>query len=252
MWPSMIATLGANVKPFERDLARAGTFADKWSRDLSQKFNKKLFNAVGAFGMAGAATSFVTSIFGRADEIKSLAEQWKMTTDEIQRLETVANNTGVSLKRLVELSASGNEEVRRIIETVSAAGGAGISQDQLRDIQAAAGMLRTLLNDTKAFWATQMVKLFSRGLPDEFEKSAAKNIPAAMRVEVARRTGIQGGQFAALTALQASGRVPMSGTPLPEAQLAELQQIHEDLIRIANAVEKQTVKSGSDFYTPLL
>jgi hypothetical protein len=132
---SLLVKLGVDSTNFEMGIKRAQSMGEKFGASFKSAVTSRL---TGALSIA-AVTGFAHSIVKAADDISDLSEQLNVSTDDIQRLQILAGETGVSFEKLASVLAkfeqvrlkatSGDEDA---IKTLSAL---GLSLDQLRDPQ---------------------------------------------------------------------------------------------------------------------
>jgi len=100
---SLIAKLGLDGSSFETGLKRAGSMADKFRSSVGAQ--------LGAALSVAAVVAFTKNVIESADRISDLAEQLNLTTDQIQRLEILAGETGVTFDKF-SLALNKFEEAR--------------------------------------------------------------------------------------------------------------------------------------------
>jgi len=93
---SFLVRLGLDGSQFETGLARAKSAGTRFASDFKSQIGASL---VGALSV-GAVTSFAKAVVNMADDIGDLAEQLNITTDEVQKLQILAGQTGVSFEKL--------------------------------------------------------------------------------------------------------------------------------------------------------
>jgi hypothetical protein len=128
---SLIAKLGLDGSSFETGLKRAGSMADKFRSSVGAQ--------LGAALSVAAVVAFTKNMIESADRISDLAEQLNLTTDQIQRLEILAGETGVTfdkfsltLKKFEEArlkATSGDEDAIKTLKAL------GLTNKQLYDSQ---------------------------------------------------------------------------------------------------------------------
>jgi hypothetical protein len=105
---SLLAKLGLDTVAFESGAKRAQSMATKLGGNLKDAITGKLGgNLKGAIaGQLGAALGvasvigFAKSVINLADEIGDLSEQMNISTDDVQRLQVAAGETGVKFETI--------------------------------------------------------------------------------------------------------------------------------------------------------
>jgi len=132
---SMLFKIGVDSTSFELGLKRA--------RSAGEKFGASFKTAVGgklaAVLSVSAMSAFVKNVIDAADKISDLSDQLNLTTDQIQRLQIVASESGVSFEKISSALAkfeqarlkatSGDEEAIKTFKNL------GLTLDQLNDSQ---------------------------------------------------------------------------------------------------------------------
>src|SRR5262245_57657325 len=126
---SLVAALGLDGKGFQRGLDKAGKTADQFAGDLKSKLT-------GAF-TAGAVVAYVRHVAQAVGRVKDLSEQFSVTTDEVQKLDAAAKQSGQTFEDMgtaIEKvgaarkdAAEGNEELRATFSKF------GVSLEQLNN-----------------------------------------------------------------------------------------------------------------------
>ena len=132
---SMLVKLGIDSSQFEMGIKRAQGLGEKFGTSFKGAVASKL----GAALSVAAIAAFTKNVIESADKIKDLSEQLNLTTDEIQRLEILAGETGVTFDKFgsvlakfeqVRLKAtSGDQDALRTLQAL------GFTTEQLYDIQ---------------------------------------------------------------------------------------------------------------------
>jgi hypothetical protein len=105
---SMLVKLGVDATKFETDLKRVQSLGEKFGTSFKNAVTSKLGQAFAASAIVGFAKSVVTL----SDDIGDLADQMNLTTEEVQRLQILASETGVSFEKFA--SVLGKVEEARI------------------------------------------------------------------------------------------------------------------------------------------
>ena len=131
----MLVKLGIDSTQFEMGIKRAQGLGEKFGTSFKGAVASKL----GAALSVAAIAAFTKNVIESADKIKDLSEQLNLTTDEIQRLEILAGETGVTFDKFgsvlakfeqVRLKAtSGDQDALKTLQAL------GFTTEQLYDIQ---------------------------------------------------------------------------------------------------------------------
>ena len=89
---SLLAKLGLDTSSFESGAKRAESATAKLGKDIKTK--------LGAALALSQIVSFAKSVVNLADEIGDLSEQMNISTDDVQRLQVVAGETGVKFETI--------------------------------------------------------------------------------------------------------------------------------------------------------
>jgi len=89
---SLLAKLGLDTSSFESGAKRAESATAKLGKDIKTK--------LGAALALSQIVSFAKSVINLADEIGDLSEQMNISTDDVQRLQVVAGETGVKFETI--------------------------------------------------------------------------------------------------------------------------------------------------------
>jgi hypothetical protein len=132
---SMLVKIGVDAVKFETDLKRLQSLGEKFGSSFKSAITSKLGQALSA----GAVIGFTKHLMTAADEITDLAEQLNITTDEVQRLQILAGETGVSFDKLTSVlnkfeqarlkATSGDEEAIKTLQAL------GLSTEELNNSQ---------------------------------------------------------------------------------------------------------------------
>lgn len=106
---SLIAKLGLDGSSFEGGLKRATSLTDKFRSSVGAQLGGAL--SVAAIG------AFASKVIETADAIGDLSEQLNISTDDVQRLQVLAGQTGVSFEAMAKsITAVGQERLKAIEE----------------------------------------------------------------------------------------------------------------------------------------
>jgi hypothetical protein len=93
---SLLVKLGVDSTAFEMGVKRAQSAGEKFGTNFKNAVTSKL----GAALSVAAVTAYTKHLMNLAGEIKDMGEQMNLTTDEVQRLQILAGDTGVSFEKL--------------------------------------------------------------------------------------------------------------------------------------------------------
>jgi hypothetical protein len=132
---SMLVKLGIDSTQFEMGIKRAQGLGEKFGTTFKGAVASKL----GAALSVAAIAAFTKNVIESADKIQDLSEQLNLTTDQIQRLQILAGETGVTFDKFgsvlakfeqIRLKAtSGDEDAIKTLKAL------GFTTEQLYDIQ---------------------------------------------------------------------------------------------------------------------
>jgi hypothetical protein len=132
---SMLVKLGIDSTQFEMGIKRAQGLGEKFGATFKGAVASKL----GAALSVAAIAAFTKNVIESADKIQDLSEQLNLSTDQIQRLQILAGETGVTFDKFgsvlakfeqVRLKAtSGDEDAIKTLKAL------GFTTEQLYDIQ---------------------------------------------------------------------------------------------------------------------
>jgi hypothetical protein len=132
---SMLVKLGIDSTQFEMGIKRAQGLGEKFGTSFKGAVRSKL----GAALSVAAIAAFTKNVMEAADKIRNLSEQLNLTTDEIQRLEILAGETGITFDKFSSVLAkfeqirlkatSGDQDALKTLQAL------GFTTDQLYDIQ---------------------------------------------------------------------------------------------------------------------
>lgn len=92
---SLLVKLGVDATKFEMDMKRVQSLGEKFGTSFKNAVSSKLGQAFAASAVIG----FSKHLMSAADDIKDLSEQLNLTTDEVQRLQILAGESGVSFEK---------------------------------------------------------------------------------------------------------------------------------------------------------
>jgi len=132
---SMLVKLGIDSTQFEMGIKRAQGLGERFGTTFKGAVASKL----GAALSVAAIAAFTKNVIESADRIQDLSEQLNLTTDQIQRLQILAGETGVTFDKFgsvlakfeqVRLKAtSGDQDALKTLQSL------GFTTEQLYDIQ---------------------------------------------------------------------------------------------------------------------
>jgi hypothetical protein len=106
---SLIAKLGLDGSAYESGLKRASSVTDK--------FRSTVGSQLGAALSVAAIGGFLKKVIDTVDAIGDLSEQLNISTDDVQRLQVLAGQTGVSFEAMAKsITAVGQERLKAIEE----------------------------------------------------------------------------------------------------------------------------------------
>lgn len=105
---SLIAKLGLDGTAYESGLKRATSLTDK--------FRSSLVSQLGSALSVAAVTAFAAKIVQTADAIGDLSEQLNISTDDVQRLQVLASQTGISFEAMGKAITKVSEERLKAVE----------------------------------------------------------------------------------------------------------------------------------------
>ena len=109
---SFIARLGLDGSNFETGILRAQGVGQKFAGFLKSEVGGAI---AGAFSV-GAVVAFGKSVINAADNIGDLADQLNITTDDVQRLQVLATQTGVKFEKMSGAILKVNEARAKALE----------------------------------------------------------------------------------------------------------------------------------------
>jgi len=132
---SMLVKLGVDATKFEMDLKRVQSLGEKFGTSFKNAVTSRLGQAFAASAVVG----FTRHLMNAADEIKDLSEQLNLTSDEVQRLQILAGESGVSFEKFgsvlakfeqIRLKATSGDK-----EAIGTLNNLGVSIDDLSNSQ---------------------------------------------------------------------------------------------------------------------
>lgn len=105
---SLIAKLGLDGAAYETGLKKASSLTDKFRNSISGQ--------LGAALSVAAVGAFAAKVVQTADAIGDLSEQLNISTDDVQRLQILANQTGVSFKAMAKSITAVSQERLKAVE----------------------------------------------------------------------------------------------------------------------------------------
>lgn len=131
----MLVKLGIDSTQFEMGIKRAQSVGEKFGNSFKSAVSSRL---AGALSVA-AVTAFAHSVAKTADDIGDLSAQLNVSTDDIQRLQILASETGVSFEQFasilektakarIEATSGDEDQIKRMAAL-------GVSLSDLNNIQ---------------------------------------------------------------------------------------------------------------------
>jgi len=105
---SLIAKLGLDGSAYESGLKRASSVTDKFRSTVGAQLGSAL--SVAAIG------AFASKVIETADAIGDLSEQLNISTDDVQRLQVLASQTGVSFESMAKSITAVSQERLKAVE----------------------------------------------------------------------------------------------------------------------------------------
>jgi hypothetical protein len=128
---SLLVKLGLDSSAFEMGVKRAQSVGERFG----SSFKSAVTNKLGAALSVAAIAAYTKHIMDVAGEIKDMGEHMNLTTDQVQRLQILANDTGISFEKLSSVllkledarlkATKGDEQAAKSLETL------GISNQML-------------------------------------------------------------------------------------------------------------------------
>lgn len=91
--------IGVDSSQFETGVKRVEGIGSRFGSNFSSAITSKLGKAFGATAVIAGVTAFAKKVTESADEIKDLAEQLNLSTDQVQRLQILAGETGITFDK---------------------------------------------------------------------------------------------------------------------------------------------------------
>src|SRR5438132_9730581 len=101
--PSLIATLGANIQPFIRDLTEAKGHAQKHGEGIASALGEELTHKLATFGTVAGIEEAARRTLEWAEHIDLLSIRSGIGVEQLQAMELVAKKSGVSIDTLVSV-----------------------------------------------------------------------------------------------------------------------------------------------------
>lgn len=92
---SQVIRLTADATAFQRGVAHSAKHTQQAFKAVTDELSRKLTGMFTAGALLGGAMSLFHTIRDTADEIKDLADQLELSTDEVQKLQVAADKVGV-------------------------------------------------------------------------------------------------------------------------------------------------------------
>ena len=132
---SLLVKLGLDASAFEMGVKRAQSVGEKFG----SSFKSAVAGKLGAALSVAAIGAFTKNVIQAADEISDLSEQLNLTTDQVQRLQILASETGVTFDKFGSVlskfeqtrlkATSGDEDAIKTLKAL------GFTTEQLYDSQ---------------------------------------------------------------------------------------------------------------------
>ena len=257
---SMLVKLGVDSTQFEMGIKRAQSASEKFG----SSFKSAVTTKVGAALSVAAITGFAKELTGLSDEIKDLSEQFNLTTDEIQRLQILSGDTGISFEKLTSVllkfeearlkATSGDEDALRRLEKLKISNEQLINP-QLSNINLAVKAGKAHVESGRSAETTAaMLELYGLKLKTagaalaEYESTAGKTIISSENLDtLSRFNKLFDEQIRLIKALSA----PVVASALV-AQFAPLFKIYGDFSRFDDraqrGIRRAFIRSKSDEY----
>jgi hypothetical protein len=129
-WFNIIGKLTLDTASFDAGVKKA----ESASAGMAKSIGGQLKGAIAGAFTVGAITQFTRSVINAGDRIGDLAEQFQITNEEVQKLEILANRTGVPLEKMgnaliklaeIRSKASGGDN-----DAIRLLGSFGVSQSE--------------------------------------------------------------------------------------------------------------------------
>ena len=96
---SLLVKIGVDSSQFETGVKRVEGIGSRFGSNFSNAITSKLGKAFGATAVIAGVTAFAKKVTESADEIKDFAEQLNLSTDQVQRLQILAGETGITFDK---------------------------------------------------------------------------------------------------------------------------------------------------------
>jgi len=96
---SLLVKIGVDSSQFETGVKRVEGIGSRFGSNFSSAITSKLGKVFGATAVIAGVTAFAKKVTESADEIKDLAEQLNLSTDQVQRLQILAGETGITFDK---------------------------------------------------------------------------------------------------------------------------------------------------------
>ena len=136
---SLLVKIGVDSSQFETGVKRVEGIGSRFGSNFSSAITSKLGKAFGATAVIAGVTAFAKKVTESADEIKDLAEQLNLSTDQVQRLQILAGETGITFDKFGSIlnkfeqarikATQGDEDAIRILKAL------GFTTKDINDVQ---------------------------------------------------------------------------------------------------------------------
>jgi len=96
---SLLVKIGVDSSQFETGVKRVEGIGSRFGSNFSSAITSKLGKVFGATAVIAGVTAFAKKVTESADEIKDFAEQLNLSTDQAQRLQILAGETGITFDK---------------------------------------------------------------------------------------------------------------------------------------------------------
>jgi hypothetical protein len=96
---SILFKIGVDATKFETDLKRVQGLGEKFGNSFKSAITSKLGQAL----TVGAVVGFAKSVIDASDRIKDLSDQLNITTNDVQRLQILSSETGISFDQFAKI-----------------------------------------------------------------------------------------------------------------------------------------------------
>jgi hypothetical protein len=136
---SILFKIGVDATKFETDLKRVQGLGEKFGNSFKSAITSKLGQAL----TVGAVLGFSKSVMDAADQVKDLSEQLNITTNDVQRLQILSSETGITFDQFAKIlektakarieATSGDETQIRRMKALGASM-SDLTDDQIQNI----------------------------------------------------------------------------------------------------------------------